>query len=69
MTHWIAMKDRKPSTDGMHLVYAPSADPTCPMIVTAWWHTDEQRWSIIIDYWARAVTHWQPLPEPPKESK
>jgi hypothetical protein len=62
---WRPMSDTPP--EGMHLVYAPSADPKRPVIVTAWWLADDRQWSIIVKYWANAVTHWMPLPTPPSE--
>jgi hypothetical protein len=65
---WIQFNTQKPSDDGMHLIYAPSADPQRPFIATAWWSEPNQQWEMLIDYWANAVTHWMPLPTPPAAS-
>lgn len=63
--NWRQLSDEQP-TEGLHLVYAASADPDRPLIVTAWWHAAEKQWSIINEYWAKAVTHWMPLPPAPQ---
>jgi len=65
--NWIRMKDQKPTVDGMHLVYAPTADDQIPLITVAWWSPKNARWELIIAMFADAITHWMPLPEPPKE--
>lgn len=70
---WISVKDRLPEKSGAYLVYAPSADPENPLIVSAWFELDEdgkgnmKGWQIV-GPWAEAITHWMPLPVPPKEA-
>lgn len=64
---WIAMKDRTPEQEGTYLIYAPSADPDSPLIFVAWWSLGDKMWHLIPAHWARAVTHWMPLPAPPSK--
>ncbi len=65
MSEWVSVKERMP-TDGYYLVHCPSADENMPLITTAWWNEESQRWDFLIDYWAKGITHWQPLPDPPR---
>jgi hypothetical protein len=61
---WISVKDRLPESNDTHLIIAG---------VTKWYdvcHYDLDRgvWYDCIDYDdVDGVTHWMPLPEPPKE--
>jgi hypothetical protein len=64
--NWIAVSERLPADDALYLVYAPSADPAKPLITTAWFEPDGFGWSLIVSYWIKAITHWMPLPEPPR---
>ena len=65
---WIASKYRLPEQEGIYLVYAASADPDRPLIVTAFWSNDNPRgWLGLVEIWAKAISHWQPLPSPPSE--
>lgn len=63
---WISVKDRMPDKDGMVLIYAPSADEDKPLICCAWYDPSGFGWSLIVGAWGEAITHWMPLPEPPK---
>lgn len=69
---WISVKERLPEKSGLYIVYAPSADPASPRIHAVWYECDERGegykkgWSLC-DPWAKAATHWMPLPDPPKE--
>lgn len=58
LQYWINVKDRLPEEGQLVLVYMPAID----------FHIDiDERYS---DRWSRYnyvdVTHWMPLPEPPK---
>ena len=70
---WISVKDRLPEEKGTYLVFAPtyhggsSSGLDCnDGIMFARWR---KHWSIEVGYHQRpnCVTHWMPLPEPPKE--
>ena len=64
---WIDSKYRLPENLGVYLVHAPSAEPNDPLIVTSFWHGPPLGWGIPLPrHWAEAVTHWMPLPAPPK---
>ena len=62
---WVDILRRKPTDDGLYIVFAPSDDPEAPLYAMAWFHTDRQEWSLLVRYWANAITHWMPLPNPP----
>lgn len=64
---WIAMTDRTPDVDGMYIVYAASADSHRPFIRTAIWDSSDTLKWMLVPSWAKAVTHWMPLPKPPVE--
>jgi hypothetical protein len=55
---WISVKDRLPRKDGDYIVYTPSSNISkvrkCSYTVLYGWGINE-------------VTHWMPLPSPPKE--
>lgn len=60
---WIPVTERLPEADKMVLCLEKSGDCWLAM----WNHCDDQMWSDG-DYWysKNGVTHWMPLPEPPK---
>lgn len=70
---WISVKDRLPDESGTYLVYAPTycrgsssgLDNVRGVMFARW----RKHWSIEVGYHKRpgCVTHWMPLPEPPKE--
>lgn len=70
---WISVKDRLPKENGTYLVFAPTysggsssgLDCTNGVMFARW----RKHWSIEVGYYRRpnCVTHWMPLPEPPKE--
>lgn len=73
-TRWIPCSERLPEVKGWYLVYAPyysggSSSGLCNIngVMFAKWNG--KHWSIEVGYHKRpgCVTHWQPLPEPPKE--
>ena len=77
---WISAKDRLPEKKGAFLVYVKTKNKWCGYIKTTWftpcyegvedhmqgkqvWYDYDSDWG---DYEVRDVTHWMPLPEPPK---
>ncbi len=56
---WISMDDRLPPADGSYIVHTAKG-----AVCTAHFHDRQQRFS------GRGlrVTHWMPLPAPPKEA-
>ena len=67
MSEWIESKYRLPPKTGTYLIYAPSADPNSPLIVSCWWEdgTEFPKGWGLVEVWRDAVTHWMPLPPPP----
>ncbi len=62
---WIPMSERTPLMEGGYLVYADSADPSKPFRHVAWWSTSCNGWTLVVEPWANAITHWAPFPESP----
>lgn len=56
---WIPVTERLPEKNGSYLVfvYGEVTEMNC-------WHG---KWHRLGDDYTKAVTHWMPLPEPPKE--
>ena len=63
---WISVKDRLPKDDGDYLVYTREE-----YIGLFWFDRDEKEWTEESDFPCLEgyVTHWMPLPEPPKEDR
>lgn len=62
---WISVKDRFPDKSGQYVVYGRYTKD-CPMNVFEAFY-DKKRKRFTSDYIiSKDVTHWQPLPEPPK---
>lgn len=64
MPRWISVEERLPEAHKNVLVYV-----TNPI---GWWNVeidwmDEQGWVCSADSEWHTITHWMPLPEPPKE--
>lgn len=60
---WISVKDRMPEKSGRYLVYAKEGERETHRTIAPFqkaFHLSGRR-----AYWK--VTHWMPLPEPPKE--
>ena len=59
---WIPLKERLPS-NGDFVLVADSRENyvNCFMFDRGWWYSEGYRISM------EEVTHWMPLPEPPKE--
>jgi hypothetical protein len=65
MTEWISVKDRLPAKHECVLIY----DSVCHNIYMEWRDDDLDVWfseEYLPDF--VYVTHWMPLPEPPKET-
>lgn len=62
VTQWISVKDRLPEPDE-NPVLAGNAE-LC-FVNTAWYHVATKRWELPSGIFCE-VTHWMPLPEPPK---
>ncbi len=60
---WIPVAERLPEKEGKYLVCCPSLDPGNPPLMCVWFDPDYGWYST--EMWAKAVTHWMPLPEPP----
>lgn len=61
---WIKTSSKLPEHCGSYIIYAPSADPQIPMLCSCWFDP-RSGWGVV-DYWKDEITHWQPLPQPPK---
>lgn len=70
MSKWIPVTERLPDSDGLVLIFAPSADPGKPLMQSAWYdpHPDGIGWSFLPKNWINAITHWMPMPPPPEGS-
>lgn len=63
MMQWISVKDRLPEDDGKYLCCTRSG----AIVVVKYHHfRDTGRWRTYESV-AQSITHWMPLPEPPKE--
>ena len=61
---WISVKDRLPENDGLYIVCKTVMGHR--IVFEASWRGNE--WlSVVKDLKLDYITHWQPLPEPPKE--
>jgi hypothetical protein len=67
---WISVKDRLPEIEGEYLAFGYSASDAARWIVVMYDPKDEFWYELSSDWdWTDDVTHWQELPEPPKEEK
>ena len=69
MQKWISTKERLPTKDAAYLIHAESADPDKPFIHIGWYNPNGDGWSLVLKPFIEAITHWMPLPNPPKEQK
>lgn len=63
---WISVKDRLPTVYGEYIVYITLDDGETRVTCDRWVKSSHERWFLFDDTGA-VVTHWMPLPEPPKE--
>ena len=63
---WVDVKDRLPEEGGMYIVTANAGHAQRVSFVQR--HTKNRMWNLTgaRSYWR--VTHWMPMPKPPKES-
>ena len=66
---WISVKDRLPTEDAPCLIHATTADPDKPYINVAWYDPGGFGWSLLPACFKPCITHWMPLPKPPKETE
>ena len=61
---WISVKDRLPEESGMYIVTAN--DGHAQRVSFVLWQKKNRVWNLTgaRSYWR--VTHWQPMPQPPK---
>lgn len=68
MNEWISVKDRLPEADGDYLVYLVANNmPKNKSIITLYYTNLSKRFVYYDNDNLFTVTHWMPLPEPPKE--
>lgn len=62
---WVSVKDRLPEESGMYIVTAN--DGHAQRVSFVLWQKRNRMWNLTgaRSYWR--VTHWQPMPQPPKE--
>ena len=73
MSEWISVKERLPDTESNVLVRTKKIPGLCSAeTMMAWKRADEdESWQIAWTYGeslSLPVTHWMPLPAPPKEA-
>lgn len=83
MAEWISVKDRLPTESGVYLtnVHQESDIESSDCVLMAWYQVekplfapDSVGWSLLNEFYQFSdqmrddITHWMPLPEPPKES-
>lgn len=61
INNWISVKDKLPEDDEYVLIYHNGSKA----IKISWYSSFNEKW--MMDYNNIHITHWQPLPEPPKE--
>lgn len=65
MIEWISVKDRLPESCETVLIYSANER----FVSTGYYWSAEKRWNQIGNrFLLFTITHWMPLPEPPKES-
>lgn len=71
MNEWISVKDRLPDEDGEVLIYMPNEDWEELIAIVPFSVEHKKFYSysdeVAIDQELKRITHWMPLPEPPKE--
>ena len=65
---WIKCSEKMPDKDGEYLVFAPSLDEEIPFEGIAWYNKSVNYWEGVLYVWAKAITHWMPLPQKPNQN-
>lgn len=64
-SHWISCEERLPESGQCVLIYSEDGGVAEGCYVASENHYDQFRWSCT--YHQNDVSHWQPLPQPPKQ--
>jgi len=64
---WISVKDRLPEKNGRYIVNS-SFYKNDPVMTSYFGYRDGSK-ILPVSFYCKDVTHWQPLPEPPKEDE
>lgn len=62
---WVSVKDKLPEKQGRYLIYGRFTCD-CPNQVMEAYYLFKPRKFMIDGIYSKNVTHWMPLPEPPK---
>lgn len=68
MDKWISVKDRLPEPLDSVIFYAPKQSKDCSMDIGEGFIDSGEWCSVREDIDLKKVTHWMPLPEPPKKA-
>ena len=66
MSEWISVKDALPKTGYVYLITL-NPPATMPQTMEAYLRHDGTWWRGSVSLMSEYITHWMPLPEPPKE--
>lgn len=61
---WISVKEQLPEAEGAVFVHIRTANPEKPITEKVWF--EPGKGFHVQDFWQSSLTHWMPLPEPPK---
>jgi hypothetical protein len=69
MSEWISVKDRLPVDGEYVLVYAKNGTRRYKIDSAIYCEEKKYHWRFfdIPNYFGKYITHWMPLPEPPKD--
>lgn len=82
MAEWISVKDKLPEEGGQYLVFVKEEDEEHGCVLNAWFNPFELTlvpleigWTLLYEFYEFSdrlrgcITHWMPLPEPPREEE
>lgn len=64
---WVPVSERLPEKDGKYLVVVAGDKIEEPYVLT--WYFFDGHFEAFVYFPTRYITHWMPLPEPPKEEQ